>query len=209
MTDEATTRNPEAPPERGRRSWINLEVTEVSRGEKDWTVTAAAVVRNYDDATRVQFILDGKDSGEPVAVDDGRATKTFAGVKSGERKLGAKLAGRKDVKTFQTLNLKEVVKRPARLIIHKIGSGKTRDLHFQVLAEDNSPIPGAVIRILDPNSTPNLTEVTSGADGTVSHQVKLNGERHELTVLVAGSDLQENICLWNREGGKDEAVSNL
>jgi len=176
---------------------IRLELTEANKVNEDWELTAIATVIDPKwpvPNIEIQFYHNGKAFDSPIATDgEGRTIKEFVSLKNGAHTIEAQIIGT-TTKARQVKQLKEVrPKKPAKIICHPRGSKGKYDLMFQVLAEDDSPVKGAVVRILDIDNPSGFVDLTpTDKDGVIDHKIEFTEKEKIFTIMVLGTP----ISIW-------------
>jgi len=84
----------------------------------------------------------------------------------------------------------EKPKKPAKIMVYESGSDGNYSLTFQVLTEDDSPVPKAKVRIIDPD-VPNRFYDLKPTDekGVTKRKIQFTTPEKLLNVLVLGSSV--------------------
>ena len=79
---------------------------------------------------------------------------------------------------------------PAKLIVGQTKEEGKYFFNFSVLAQDGSPVAGAVVRIIDREDPQGFFDLApTGANGTVTHKMEASVDKRAVTVLVVGTSI--------------------
>lgn len=184
---------------------IKLELTEANKVNEEWGLTAIAIVTNPKwpvPNVEVQFYYNGQPIDSPTATDgEGRITKEFVSLGKGAHTFEAQIVGTA-IKTRQSKVFKEEkLKKAAKILSFESGSKGKYRLVFQVLTEDDLPVPGATIRILDAERRTGFYDLeTTNAKGVTQTTIRFTTKEKLLTILVLGTP----ISIWKNLFNKTE-----
>lgn len=100
------------------------------------------------------------------------------------------------IKTRQKKTLKEdKPKRPAKLLIHKVGGLGDYVFTFQSLTEDNSPCPKAIVRILDMRAIKTVQNIEMDKNGCGEFILKFDESERIIKIILLSSTFSEEIRL--------------
>lgn len=185
---------------------IRLDLTDPIKDDEEWTITVIALVTDKkgdpQPDVEVSFYHNGQGADSSISTDgSGRATKEFSGLKKGNHTFEAMIVGTA-VRSRQSKTLKdETPKKPAKLLIRQRRAGNTHTISFQVLTEEDKPVKGAVLEVMDPDCDEKegrfLNLNATDKNGCVAVEVTFTNPRRVITVNVPGSSISRKIHLFN------------
>lgn len=190
--------------------WLDLEITDFSHLQGNNfglnLLAFATSDRRPLKGSEIQFFAGGDPINEAVKTDkNGRAPKKEAVIEigPGAKKIliEAQIIGTdKRVKKpfpvpWPEKETKEKSKPPAKIIPHESGSAGKHKITFQVLAQDDSPVPKAKIRICDPTGRRDLKPTDK--NGIAVFEINFTESEKVLEAHVLGSSVSTWVNLFN------------
>lgn len=181
------------------------EIALIKENEFEGTITATLTrgSRAVPDQ-QVQLFLAGQPLGDSLQTDEnGKVVKDFNITTTAKSiSVEAQTVGfATRAKKFIALPRpeKEKTKRPAFIIPRESGSADDYKLTYAVLAQDKTPIAGAIVEITGTTYRGPKNLRPTDEKGTTSHNVKFSEKELVFIASVRGSDVSTWINLFNRK----------